>query len=160
MVNGHVQFVQVVVLGCTRKLCLIPSVYLQMKFWSCSGIYILLIEILHLVPGFFVNSSKCISQWSLWPQSKQSARLFLQTSKLGPPSPPPHPQASVYPTLVWGGTIACGRGGGWAPIWSRGQTLWCSYVLCAYDPISLKVRLQIAKAVSIKNCAYFQTADI
>ncbi len=51
-------------------------------------------------------------------QSRQSTLLFLQSSKLGPPLPPPpqpHPQASVSP-LLWfrGDTLACGRwvGGG------------------------------------------------
>ncbi len=35
-------------------------------------------------------------------QSRQSARLFLQSSKLGKP-PPSHPQASVFPSLAFGG---------------------------------------------------------
>jgi hypothetical protein len=34
-------------------------------------------------------------------QSAQSARLFLQSSELGPP--PPHPQASVSPLFASGG---------------------------------------------------------
>jgi hypothetical protein len=58
------------------------------------------------------------------PQSRQSAKLFLQSSKLGPPQP----QASVLPhPLVGGreGTLACGRGVGGVPISTRGHTLWC-----------------------------------
>ncbi len=42
------------------------------------------------------------------PRSRQSARLFLQSSELGPP----HPQASVPPFGSGGGdTLACVRGG-------------------------------------------------
>ncbi len=49
------------------------------------------------------------------PQSIQSARLSLQSSRIGSP-PPPHPQESVAPSppLVprGGTTLACGRRGG------------------------------------------------
>jgi hypothetical protein len=33
-------------------------------------------------------------------QSRQSAKLFLQSSQLGPPPKPPHPQVSMYPPLL------------------------------------------------------------
>jgi hypothetical protein len=75
--------------------------------------------------------------------------------------PPPLPQPAGECVLhfgLGGGTIACGRGGGWAPIWSRGQTLWCSYVLCAYDSKSQSASSD-CKAESIKKCVYFPTAD-
>jgi hypothetical protein len=45
---------------------------------------------------------------TVYAQSRQSSRLFLQSSGLGY-SPPPHPQASVPPPpLVGGDTLACG----------------------------------------------------
>ena len=51
---------------------------------------------------------------STGPQSRQSARLSLQSSELGPQ--PLNPQVSVSPPLVPGGdTLACRRGGGWGP---------------------------------------------
>ncbi len=43
-------------------------------------------------------------------QRRQGARLFLQSSELGPP-PPPHPQASVSPPLIPGGTHSLGEEG-------------------------------------------------
>jgi hypothetical protein len=67
-------------------------------------------------------------------QSRQSAKLFLQSYELGLP----HlltPQASL-PSLWLGGgrvgwyTLACGRGGGAVPISTRGQTLWYSRYIC------------------------------
>ncbi len=57
------------------------------------------------------------------PQSRLSARLFLQL--FDPPSP--HPKANVSPLLFRGNTLACGRGGGGrVPIRTRGQTMWYS----------------------------------
>ena len=48
------------------------------------------------------------------PQSRQSARLSLQSSELGPQ--PLNPQVSVSPPLVpEGDTLACRRGSGWGP---------------------------------------------
>jgi hypothetical protein len=47
------------------------------------------------------------------PQSRQSARLFLQSSELRPPTP--SPAGSVYPPPPFsseGDTLACRRGGG------------------------------------------------
>ncbi len=66
-------------------------------------------------------------QPELWPQSKQSAKLFLQSSELGLPipttshaggcvSPPP-------PPVPGRGILACGRGGGGVPLRTRVQTL-------------------------------------
>ncbi len=61
-------------------------------------------------------------------QSRQSAKLFLQSSALGPLPPTPHPQASVPPSFCTGGrgTLAGERGVGRVPIPTRGHTLWCS----------------------------------
>jgi hypothetical protein len=54
-------------------------------------------------------------------QGRQSARLFLKSSELGP-SPPPHPQASVSPTLVPGGTLSlAGEGVGEGSQFGRGD---------------------------------------
>ncbi len=58
-------------------------------------------------------------------QSKQSAKLFLQSSELGLPHPltPSHAGECVPPPPFvpgGGGTLACGGGGG------GGQTLWYS----------------------------------
>ncbi len=73
------------------------------------------------------------------PQSRQSTRLFLQSSESGPP---PHPLRRVCPLPLWfrGGGIhsLAGEGQG-VPIQTRGQTLWYSryiYVLCDHHPIS------------------------
>jgi hypothetical protein len=57
-------------------------------------------------------------------QSRQSARLFLQSSELGLPHPLAHRQ--VCPPLWLQGreTLAGGRGGGGVSIQTRGQTLW------------------------------------
>jgi hypothetical protein len=62
----------------------------------------------------------------VYPQSRQSARLFLLSSELGPPQPS-HPQVSVSPSpLVPGGEThsLAGEGVGGVPIRTRGQTLW------------------------------------
>jgi hypothetical protein len=61
------------------------------------------------------------------PQSRQSAKLFLQSSELGLPHP--LPQASVPPPTLWfrgEGTLACQRRVGGVPIPTRGHTLWYS----------------------------------
>jgi hypothetical protein len=81
-------------------------------------------------------------------QSRESTRLFLQSSELGPspptpssgewgPPPPPH-QASVYPPspLRFFGEdmLACGReGGGGVPI-RKGDRHWYSRFLCSLCP--------------------------
>ncbi len=70
------------------------------------------------------------------PQSRQSARLFLQSSELEhppPPPQPPHPQASLSTSHFGfgnGGTLACGRGAGRVPIRARRQTLRYSRYIC------------------------------
>jgi hypothetical protein len=61
-------------------------------------------------------------------QSRQSTRIFLQSSEQGPPPPTlPHPQASVSPPpfgSAGGGLIACGRGVGFGGSNSyEGETL-------------------------------------
>ncbi len=68
-----------------------------------------------------------LPQGGYTPQSRQSARLFLQSSELGLPQPltrrqvcPPHPLVPGG-----GGTLAGGRGGGRVPIPTRGLTLFC-----------------------------------
>ncbi len=70
----------------------------------------------------------------LWAQSRQSAKLFLQSSELELPHPP-WPQASVPPhSQVRGGegSLACERGVGGVPVPTRGHTLWCSIYIGKY----------------------------
>jgi hypothetical protein len=66
--------------------------------------------------------------------SRQSARFFPLSSKLGLP-PPPYPQASVFPPpLVGGGGGVQTRWGRWVGgilIPTRGQMLWYSRYICA-----------------------------
>jgi len=69
------------------------------------------------------------------PQSRQSARLFLQSSELRPP-PSPHPQASVCPPF--------GSGGGHTRLRERVSAGWYSryrYIctLCINPFISIKI---------------------
>ncbi len=76
---------------------------------------------------------------SLNPQSRQSARLFLQSSELGLPHPLTRRVCSPSPLLQ----VACGRGGG-VPILTRGQTLWHSRYICTLwvnPPLLLHVML-------------------
>jgi hypothetical protein len=64
----------------------------------------------------------------------QSARIFLQSSELGPPTPPPHPQASVSPFGSGGGTHSLGGEGLEGPNSDEGTDtvlLYVCYVLCA-----------------------------
>jgi hypothetical protein len=63
-------------------------------------------------------------------QSRQSARLFLQSSELVLPHPF-EPPAKVLPSQLGqevGYTLARGRGDGGVPIPTRDQTLW--YYIC------------------------------
>jgi hypothetical protein len=75
-------------------------------------------------------------------QSRQSARLILQSSELGPrPTPSPAEECKpLHPVPGWRDTLACGRGGGRVPIRTRGQTLWYSrytvYLLCGMQLFS------------------------
>jgi hypothetical protein len=65
-------------------------------------------------------------------QSRQSAKLFLQSSELGLP-PTPHPQASVPPLGSGGwGTLAGERVGGRVPIPTRGHKLRYSVNISRY----------------------------
>jgi hypothetical protein len=60
-------------------------------------------------------------------QSRQSAKLFLQSSELGLPYP--LSRRRVCPPALWSGgrgTLAGERGGGRVPIPTRGHALWCS----------------------------------
>jgi hypothetical protein len=66
-------------------------------------------------------------------QSRQSARLFLQSSELELPTPSPAGQC-VLPLVPGGGTHSLAGEGVWGvPIRTKGQILWYSrfvYVLC------------------------------
>ncbi len=75
-----------------------------------------------------VTSYLKLSDVETWEaQSRQSAKLFLQSSELG------HPHhyrlirvSPLTPFLVGEGTIACGIGDGGVPIPTMGHKLWCS----------------------------------
>jgi hypothetical protein len=55
------------------------------------------------------------------PQSRQSSRLFLQSSEFGPPPPPPpHLQASVSASLIPGGGTRLLTVEGWGPNCDKG----------------------------------------
>jgi hypothetical protein len=63
--------------------------------------------------------------------SRQSTRLFLQLSELGPPTPhPPTSRRVRPPTLVPGGDTVEGVRG--VPVRTRGQTLWYSRYIYMY----------------------------
>jgi hypothetical protein len=67
-------------------------------------------------------------------QSRQSAKLFLKSSALGPPNPSPTGECAP-PSSAGRGTFAGERGVGRVPIPTRGHTLWYSvhiYVLCGW----------------------------
>jgi hypothetical protein len=60
-------------------------------------------------------------------QSRQSAKLFLQSSELGLPNPSPAGECVPPPFVSWGrGTLAGERRDGRVPIPTRGHTLWYS----------------------------------
>jgi hypothetical protein len=62
-------------------------------------------------------------------QSRQSAKLFFQSSEFGPPPPPTRRRmcpSGLHPLVQGRGTLACGRGVGGVPIPTRGHTLWYS----------------------------------
>ncbi len=60
-------------------------------------------------------------------QNRQSAKIFLQSSELGPPHPLSRRRVCPPPFGPGGeGTLGCGRGVGGVPILTRGHTLWCS----------------------------------
>ncbi len=59
-------------------------------------------------------------------QSRQSAKLFLQSSESGLPHPISCRGVPPFGPVGREGTFACGRGVGGVPIPTRGHTLWCS----------------------------------
>jgi hypothetical protein len=72
-------------------------------------------------------------------QSRQSARLFLQSSELGPPTP--SPAGGLCPLFDSGGrdTLSCGTGGGGSPS-GRGDRhcgILGIYVLCGSQCLNL-----------------------
>jgi hypothetical protein len=80
-----------------------------------------------------IPSSTNCRQVGILSQSRQNARLFLQSSELGL-SPTPSPAGLCAPPplfgSVWRDTLSCGRGGWRVLIPSRGQTLWYSRYIC------------------------------
>jgi len=65
------------------------------------------------------------------PQRRQSVKLFLQSSELGPTLP--LTRRRVCPPRFRGGEVrGCKRGGGGVPIRTRGQTLWYSPYISMY----------------------------
>jgi hypothetical protein len=54
---------------------------------------------------------------------------------------PPHPLVSVSPFCSGGGGYTCFREREWGvPIWTRGQTLWCSRYKCTFWVYSFSAR--------------------
>ncbi len=67
------------------------------------------------------------------PQSRQSAKLFLQSSELGLPQPITGRRGLPPPLQFRGrGTFAGERGGGRVPIPTRGHILWYSVYIYTY----------------------------
>jgi len=70
----------------------------------------------------------------LYPQSRQSAKLFLKSSELGLPQPLTRRQMCPPPLHAPGsggrGTLAGKRGVGRVPIPTRGHKLWYSLYIC------------------------------
>ncbi len=65
------------------------------------------------------------------PQSRQSARLFLQSSELGPPRNPLTRRRVCPPPLIPGEGHTRLRERGWeVPIRTRGHTLWYNRYIC------------------------------
>jgi hypothetical protein len=85
-------------------------------------------------------------------QSRQSARLFLQSSELGLPQPLTHRRVRPLPLWFrgWEHTRLWERGG--VPIWTSGQTLWYSRYICTlWARLKLKIRLGGACTYSIEE---------
>jgi hypothetical protein len=72
----------------------------------------------------FLHRVQCISQ------SRQSARLFLPSSELGPPHPLAPRRVCPPPFGSGGGHTRLRERGGGVPIRTSGQPLWCSRYLC------------------------------
>jgi hypothetical protein len=84
------------------------------------------------------------------PQSRQSARLFLQSSELGLPLPLTRRRVCPSPGSGGRGTLAGERGVGRVPILTRGYTLWYSvYLHTVFTPLSLAYTVQMAKSAAI-----------
>ncbi len=91
------------------------------------------------------------------PQSRQSAKLFLQSSELAPPTP--HPQASMppHPLVPGGGALSLAREGVGESQFQRGDIhcgtlyirtlcclLYCTVLYCTVWPRKLTLRSQIS----------------
>ncbi len=79
-----------------------------------------------------------------FPQSRQSAKLFLQSSELGLPHPLSR-RRLCPPTL-------CGRGVGGVPIPTRGHTLWCSIYIRTLWSFHASFPLHIPQVILESNC--------
>jgi hypothetical protein len=102
----------------SKSSCLFSPFYdvIQNLFLHFYYIYILYIEL--------------VAQFGNRSQSRQSAKLFLQSSELGLPHPLTRRRVVYVPLFVGsggGGTLACEKGGVGVP---RGQTLWYSRYIC------------------------------
>jgi hypothetical protein len=90
----------------------------------------------HFCPSMRPNGGS-VAMDSVLSQSRQSAKLFLQSSELGLPQPLTrrrvrHPPPPVLGGGAPGGTLACEKGVGRFPVPTRGQCLThYIYVLCA-----------------------------
>jgi hypothetical protein len=71
-------------------------------------------------------------------QSRQDAKVFLQSSELGPPAPSPAGECDHPPFGSGGGTYACGRGAGelGVPMPTRGKTRSYSKYICTLGSTS------------------------
>ncbi len=86
-----------------------------------------LVKLLFFIPNPCINPRRECDQ-----QSRHNARIFFQTSELGPPPPTPSSAGECVPSPFGSGgdTLSCGRVGGVAPIRTRGQTLWYILQVC------------------------------
>jgi hypothetical protein len=95
-------------------------------------------------------------------QSRQSAKLFLQSSELGLPQPLTRRRVCPPPLVPGGRGTLTGERGGWrVPITTRGHTLWYSvntctvYVLCGVEQRKNKKR-QREKIFKKKNPEFYK----
>jgi hypothetical protein len=91
----------------------------------------------------------------LYPQSRQSSRLFLQPSELGTPQPLTPFECVPPPLWLQGGHTRLRERGG-VPIRTRGQTLWYSryiFILCLYPyfvPVPLYLLFDLQRRNNLK----------
>ncbi len=114
-----------------RKLCLLQQLYLSSWISICCII------------DFTGPTSEMCALFAA--QSRQSAKLFLQSQASVPPPPPP-------PGSGGRDTLAGERGGGRVPIPTRGHSLWYSllYVLCGLQVAEYAAKLeQYDRAIQI-----------